>query len=158
MQGTAGRRQELEVRSQKSKIGSGGFSLIEIIITLVVLSIAAVAVLSVFTTGIKASANPLLMNQAVQLAQSEMDQNIGEKKANTFNSANLAANAAPAACLSAASMLAGFNCSRTICFVPAANLNDTSNCTVATSYKHVTVTVTQAAIGSVNLDGLVTNY
>ena len=62
------------VRSQES--GEEGFSLVEIIITMVVLSIAAVGVLSVFTAGIKGSADPLIINQAVQLAQEKMDEAI----------------------------------------------------------------------------------
>lgn len=139
--------------------GEGGFTLIETVITLIVLSIAVIGVLSVFTTGIQGSADPLLVDQAVQLAQGEMDRNIGEKIANTFNSPNLAANIAPVACLSSAAfLLPGFTCGRTVCFVPASNLNDISNCTSATNYKHVTVTITQAAIGTVTMDTVVTNY
>ena len=54
-----------------------GFTLIEIIITLVVLSIAVVGVLSVFTTAIKGSANPVVLNRAIALAQEKMDTIIG---------------------------------------------------------------------------------
>ncbi len=135
-----------------------GFTLIETIITLVVLSIAAIGVLSVFTIGIKGSADPLLAGQAVQLAQGELDQNIGEKAVNGFASPNLAANAASIACLSAPSLLPGFACDRTVCFVPAADLNDITNCTSATNYKRVTVTITQPTIGSVTLNTVVANY
>ena len=69
----------------KATWGSGGFSLIEIIITMVVLSIAAVGVLSVFTVGIKGSADPLILNQAIQLAQERMDTAIALKKSGGFN-------------------------------------------------------------------------
>lgn len=144
-----------EYRARKNHYG---FTLMETLIVLVVLSIAAVGVLTVFTTGMMGSADPLLINQAVQLAQGETDQNIGEKEVNAFNSPNLAVNTAPVACLSAASMLPGFTCGRTVCFVPAANLNDASNCTSATNYKHVTVTVSQATIGTVTMDTVISNY
>jgi prepilin-type N-terminal cleavage/methylation domain-containing protein len=131
-----------------------GFTLIETIITLVVLSVAAVGVLSVFTNGMKGSANFLLLSQATQLAQGEMDQVFGEKAANGFGAATL--NQGTPACNS--TMLPGFNCTRTVCFVLAGNLNDQSNCAVATSYKHVTVKISQAVIGDVSVESLITNY
>ncbi len=137
--------------SIKATCGSGGFTLIEIIITLVVLSIAAVGVLSVFTSGISGSANPLIVDQATQLAQGEMDQVLGEKTANGFAAIAIGN---PLACRSA--MLAGFNCSRNIYYVNPGALN--TQVGGPTDYKHVTVTITQATIGSVTLDGLVTNY
>jgi prepilin-type N-terminal cleavage/methylation domain-containing protein len=68
--------------------GEGGFSLIEIIITLVVLSIAAIGVLSVFTTGIRGSSNPLIVDQAVQLAQEKMDEAIALRKSGGFAAVN----------------------------------------------------------------------
>jgi prepilin-type N-terminal cleavage/methylation domain-containing protein len=74
------------MRSERIKAtwGSGGFSLIEIIITLVVLSIAVVGILSVFTTGIQESADPLVLNQAIALAQEQMDVTIALKKSGGF--------------------------------------------------------------------------
>jgi len=140
------------VRSQE--LGEGGFTLIETIITLVVLSIAAVGVLSVFTSGMKGSANPLILSQATQLAQGEMDQVFGEKATNGFSAGTLVTGSPP--CNS--TILAGFFCTRTVCFVPAGNLNDQSNCAVATDYKHVTVTIAQPVIGSVSVESLITNY
>lgn len=137
-----------EWRAKKSQ---GGFTLIETIITLVVLSIAAVGVLSVFTTGIKGSANPLLVDQAAQLAQGEMDQVLGEKEAIGFAAIAIGN---PLACNS--TMLAGFNCSRNVYYVNLGDLN--AQVAGPTNYLHITVTITQATIGSVNLDGLVTNY
>src|SRR5574341_1135533 len=68
-----------ELRNEKQR----GFSLIEIIITLVVLSIAAVGVLSVFSSTQMGSADPLLLNQAVQLAQERMDVIVGDRKNST---------------------------------------------------------------------------
>lgn len=130
----------------------GGFSLIEVIITLVILSIAAVGVLSVFTAGMKGSADPVVLDQAVQLAQGEIDHAIGEKKAGGFVAVTVGN---PLACVS--SVVAGFTCSRSVFYVdPATGLN--TQVGGPTNYKHVTVTVTNTAIGDVTLDGLVTNY
>ena len=134
-------------RSQKS--GKNGFTLIETIITLVVLSIAVVGVLSVFTSGIKGSANPLLLSQATQFAQGEMDQIFGEKMVpGGFGSI-----------VTGGCVLTqpdpGFTCTRTVCFVTLADLN---TCGAPTNYKHVTVTVNHPVIGSVSVDSLITDY
>jgi len=131
---------------------SKGFTLIETIITLVVLSIAAVGVLSVFTSGMKGSANPLILSQATQLAQGEMDQVFGEKAAPGLGFGSIVTTAG---CVLT---LPGFGCSRTVCYVTTADLNSTAACAVATNYKHVTVTVTQPTIGNVIVDSLITNY
>lgn len=137
-----------ELRIPNSK----GFTLIETIITLVVLSIAAVGVLSVFTSGMKGSANPLILSQATQLAQGEMDQVFGEKAAPGLGFGSIVTTAG---CVLT---LPGFGCSRTVCYVSPASLNSTAACGVATNYKHVTVTVTQPTIGNVSVDSLITNY
>lgn len=136
---------------------SAGFTLIEIVITLVVLSIAAVGVLSVFTTGMRGSANPIVLDQANQLAQGELDAVTGIKQASGFSYAALAAGTGQA-CKTAGSMLAGFACTLDICFVPQGNLNDISNCGTATNYKHVTATITQATIGNIKLETIMANY
>ena len=135
-----------EIRNPKSN----GFTLIETIITLVVLSLAAVGVLSVFTSGMKGSANPLILSQATQFAQGEMDQVFGEKAANGFNTI---AVGNPLACATA---VAGFNCSRNIYYVNSGNLN--TQVGGPTNYKHVTVTVTQPVIGNVSVDSLISDY
>lgn len=134
------------------KISSKGFTLIEVIVTLVVLSIAAVGVLSVFTTGMKGSADPLIINQAISLAQGEMDVIMSVKRqVNGFTTLGIVVNGA---CTS--TMLAGFTCARNIYFVNAAALNTSVG--GPTDYKHITVTVTAPVVGDVVLDGLVTNY
>jgi len=130
-----------------------GFTLIETIITLVVLSLAVVGVLTVYTTGIKGGANPLLISQATRLAQGEMDQIFGEKAA----AGGFGAIVSTPGCI-VAPPDPTFTCIRTVCYVPSANLNDTTACAVVTNYKHVTVTVTQPIIGTVNVDSVVTNY
>jgi len=136
-----------ELRTPNSK----GFTLIEVIMTLVVLSIAAVGVLSVFTAGMKGSADPLIINQAISLAQGEMDVIMSVKKqVNGFTTIGTGVGG----CTS--TMLAGFTCARNIYFVNAGALNTSVG--GPTDYKHVTVTITASVVGDVVLDGLVTNY
>ncbi len=130
---------------------SKGFTLIEVIVTLVVLSIAAVGVLSVFTAGIRGSADPIILNQAIALAQGEMDAVMSVKRrANGFT----ALGAGVGGC--ASTMLAGFTCSRNVYFVNPGALNTSVG--GPTDYKHITVTITPPVVGDVVLDGLVTNY
>src|SRR3990170_9100171 len=142
------------VRSQES--GEEGFSLIEIIITMVVLSIAAVGVLSVFTAGIKGSADPLIINQAVQLAQEKMDEVIALKKSGGFGAV---VSVAPGPFVPA---VAGFTWSRTINCVTAVNDLTPSGvppCPLAVAdYAVVTVTVTHAVTGDIQFITLMTNY
>ncbi len=130
----------------------GGFSLIEVIITLVVLSIAAVGVLSVFTSSLGGSADPVVLDQAVQLAQGETDQVVGQKKASGFAAVTVGN---PLACVS--SMVAGFTCTRNVFYVdPATGLN--TQVGGPTDYKHVTVTITHTVTGGVSVETLLTNY
>jgi prepilin-type N-terminal cleavage/methylation domain-containing protein len=125
-----------------------GFTLIESIMTLVVLSIAAIGVLTVFAVGMKGSADPLIMTQAIQLAQGEMDQVLGERASAGF------ASIATGSCRS--TMLAGFTCSRTVSYVNTADLNAAVG--GPTNYKHVTVTVARASFAGINLDTVLANY
>jgi len=137
----------------------GGFTLIETIITLVVLSIAAVGVLSVFTTGISGSANPLLVDQATQLAQGELDAVIGIRRASGFSDAALTSGTGQACKTNP--MPVGFNCSLDICYVAAATLDDTTvpGCGTATSYKRVAVTITNTGTGlAITAVTLLANY
>jgi prepilin-type N-terminal cleavage/methylation domain-containing protein len=137
---------------------SNGFTLIETIMTLVVLGIAAVGVLSVFTTGIRGSANPLLLDQAVQLAQGELDAVIGIKLASGFSAAAL--NTGTGLACKTNPMLAGFTCSLDICYVAAGTLDNTTvpGCGSSTSYKRVAVTITNTAVVNITAATLITNY
>ncbi len=139
------------VRSQKS--GESGFTLIETIITLVILSIAAIGVLSVFTTGMKGSANPLILSQAVSLAQEKMDDVIALRKSGGFNAVvPNAGGAFPAP-------YAAFSWARAVVCVTALDVNTgTGAPPCASGYARATVTVTNALIGGIALDTLVTNY
>jgi prepilin-type N-terminal cleavage/methylation domain-containing protein len=134
----------------RTRANQRGFTLIETIMTLVVLGIAAVGVLSVFTAGIKGSANPLIISQASQLARGELDQVFGEKlQTGGF------ATIVPGACVLT---LPGFTCSRTVCYVSPADLNSVADCVTPTDYKHVTVTVNHSLSGDISVDSLVTHY
>lgn len=143
----------------RAKNDQDGFTLIEIIITLVVLSVAVVGVLSVFTTAIKGSADPVVLNRANALAQEQMDTIIGDRMNSSRGFAYIIPGNYPADI-----PVTGFNRSVTImCVDPGALDTDngvapdaTSGC--ASGYTHVEVTVAHAAIGSVSLDGLVTNH
>jgi MSHA pilin protein MshD len=150
------------IQDEKSKrvrhpvSGEGGFSLIEIIITLVVLSIAAIGVLSVFTTGISGSADPLILNQAISLAQEQMDATIALKKSGGFGAVGAVGTGpfVPA--------VAGFTWSRAVNCVTA--VNDLTPvgappCPVAVAdYAIVTITVNNPVVGNVTMVTLLTNY
>lgn len=136
-----------------------GFTLIETIITLVVLSIAAVGVLSVFTVGIRGSANPLVVEQAVQLAQEKMDDIIGDRENTALGFAQIIPANYPAE--TAAQLgFAGFSRTTTIICVNAGtlNMNNMLAPPCASGYTHVTVTVANALIGSVIVETIVSNY
>lgn len=135
---------------------SRGFTLIETIMTLVVLSIATVGVLAVFSAGSKGSADPLLITQATQLAQDRMETIIGDRR----NPARGFAYIIPGN-YGADVPMAGFNRSVSIFCVNAGDLTANNGAVLfpcATGYAHVTVTVANAVIGDVAVDSLVTDY
>ncbi len=124
---------------------SGGFSLIEIIITLVVLSIATVGVLSVFTTGIKGSSDPLIVNQALSLAEEKMDEAIALRKSGGF-AAVVNAGAAFPAPFNAYNWARVVDCDPTFVPCPA-------------QYQRVTITVSwNVDAESISLVTLIANY
>jgi MSHA pilin protein MshD len=51
-----------------------GFTLIEVITTIVVVAIAAAALLGVFTSTIRGSADPMIQQQAVSIAEAYMEE------------------------------------------------------------------------------------
>jgi prepilin-type N-terminal cleavage/methylation domain-containing protein len=145
--------QEMASGTRGQESGKGGFTLIETIITLVVLSIAAVGVLSVFTAGIKGSANPLVIDQAVHLAQEKMDEAIALRQSGGFNAV------VPDAGGPFPAPYAAFSWARAVVCVTALDLNTGAGAPpCASGYARVTVAVTHALIGTVALDTLVTNY
>ena len=55
-------------------IRCAGFTLIEVITTIVVLSIAATAIMSMFSGSIRTSANPMIQQQAISIAEAYMEE------------------------------------------------------------------------------------
>lgn len=132
--------------------GPDGFTLIETIITILIIAIIGAAVLLPFVNSLSGSPNPVWIQQASDLAQAELEQVIATKRASGFG----AIATGVAAC--SVSMPAGFACSRAVCYVPPANLNDTSTCATTTAYKRVAVMVNQATVGDVSSVLLIADY
>lgn len=137
-----------------------GFSLIELLIVIVIFGVASVGLMTLFGSGVQKSADPLLQNQALQLAQEKLDIISGDRMNPARGFAYITSANYPAE-----SPVAGFTgYSRTVstCCVTAADLNAISPCTAppcASGYTHVSVAVTHAALpGSVTAVSLVTNY
>ncbi len=57
-----------------NKLRDAGFTLIEIITTIVILSVAATAIMSMFTNTIRSSANPMIQQQAISVAEAYMEE------------------------------------------------------------------------------------
>ena len=139
-----------------------GFSLIELVVVIVILGIASVGLMTVFSTGTKRSADPLLENQALQLAQEKLDVIVGDRmnpaRGFTYFKNNLASTIYPAE--SPVAGFPGFSRAVTTFCVNAAALNTSAGTppACASDYIHVTVTVSQAVVGSVTLETLVANY
>ena len=51
-----------------------GFTLLEIIVTLIVVGIAATALMSVFSSTVRTSADPMIQQQAVSIAEAYMEE------------------------------------------------------------------------------------
>ncbi|MCP4275696.1 MAG: prepilin-type N-terminal cleavage/methylation domain-containing protein, partial [Gammaproteobacteria bacterium] len=56
------------------KQSQSAFTLIEIITTIVIIAVAATAIMSVFTGTIKTSADPMIQQQAVSIAEAYMEE------------------------------------------------------------------------------------
>ncbi len=141
-----------KTRGYQDGTGVQGFTLIETIITVVVIGIVGAAVMLPFVNSLSGSPNPVWIQQASDLAQGEIEQVVATKRASGFGGIATGASAC------GVPMPAGFTCSRSVCFVSALNLNDTSACATATAYKRVAVTVNHATVGDVSAVLLVTNY
>jgi prepilin-type N-terminal cleavage/methylation domain-containing protein len=139
-----------------------GFSLIETIIVIVIIGIAAIGVLSVFTEGMRGAADPLITIQVIELAQEKMDIVIGDRQ-NTARGYSYATTPANYPAESPVSGFANFNRSIAIACVTTADFNAAGSapapsCVGVTNYARLTVTVTHSAIGSATAVTLLTNY
>jgi len=60
--------------SKYYRANNSGFTLIEILVTIVVLGIAATSIMSLFISTVKTSADPLIQQQAVSIAEAYMEE------------------------------------------------------------------------------------
>ncbi|MCG3112479.1 MAG: type II secretion system GspH family protein [Candidatus Manganitrophus sp. SB1] len=127
-----------------------GFTLIEIVVFIVVLGFLG-GVLIPFTVSLRGSSQPTSTQQALALAQAELEQAVAQRRASGFAGVT-------AGCTLGLMPSPAFTCTRTVCYVPAGNLNDTTCGPTPTDYKRVEVTISHAAIGSLTAVTLFTNY
>lgn len=137
-----------------------GFSLLELIITIIVVSIGVLGLIAAlsFTTG--RSINAEMMTTATVLAQERMEQLIAEKRANGYSAPSLDIGTTTDPPLAAP--YADYTRTVEICHVDV-NLGS-PDCTapsVETGYKRITVTVTNTrlpAASTVQVVTVVTDY
>ncbi|MEK6814578.1 MAG: prepilin-type N-terminal cleavage/methylation domain-containing protein [Nitrospirota bacterium] len=140
----------------------GGFTLVETVITIVVVGIAFVVLLS-FTQSLRSSADPVLVQQAVALSQERLDQIIADRRDTTTprgfsyatNPANYPAEA-PVTGFSAFNRSVAIACFNAALFTGAGTA-PAPDCS-ASNYARVTVTVTSSGSGSLNVVTLLGNY
>ncbi len=146
-----------EQRSRNIENNEGGFTLIELIITIIVLAIAGIGVMSVFSNSMRTGANPLVVAQATQLVREKMEIVMGDRQ-NTARGfswiipANYPAeNPVPG--------FSAFNRSVSIYCISSGDLNvNVGSPPCTTGYAHITVSVMNAAIGTITSESIVTNY
>lgn len=155
-----------------------GFTLIEVIMIIVVVSIAIPTLLIVLGQGARQGVNAELEISATNVAQALMeeiksknwDQNSpippgaysilgidgGETAGipSTYNDVDDYNAGAPAVTVGGVSYTRAVQ----VCYVPSTNLNDTSACNTTTDYKRIQVTVSNATLGSVVLVTVMGNY
>ena len=132
---------------------SKGFTLIETIITLVILSLAAVGVLAVFSFGIGESADPSLRNQAIGLLQEKMDNVAALRQSGGFD----AVVADPGAAFPAP--FGAFSWARTAVCVTQADVDTATGAPpCASGYARATVTISWGGVNAVSASTLVTEY
>ena len=134
-----------------------GFTLIEIIITIVLLAVLTSGLMAMFTTFSKSNGDPSVMTQATELAQEKMEQIIADKN-NPARGFNYVTNgnypAEPP--FNPALGFNGFSRSVNVIFVNTGAL-DTTVSPGPTNYKKITVTV-NSNTGSVTTSTLIGSY
>ena len=143
--------------------------MIETIITVIVIAIAT-GVLVPFTQSLKGSANPVLIQQAVTLAQGRMEEIVADRR-NRLTPRGFPYATTPTNYPNEAPVagFAGFDRSVSIVCVTTADFNapaaagnaPSPSCTAADGrwdYARVTVTVTNALVGAVTTENLLANH
>ncbi len=129
-----------------------GFSLIEVIALIVILSIAAVALLSALGRSLPRGATAAQITQATQLAQERMDYILGQKAVQGF-SGNLETGCPAAICTAPSGFTVTSTGATAAVACPAAIDPSTSTC------RQITVTVTgPGGIQLAQLVSLITNH
>jgi prepilin-type N-terminal cleavage/methylation domain-containing protein len=123
--------------------GAGGFTLIEVVLTIVIVAVGLLGVIGALSFSTGKSINAEVHTTATALAQERMEQLIAEKRANGYGSAVLAVTPAPG--WVAVPGFAGYERQTEICNAVAAagSITKTAPCTAAgtANYKYITVTV-----------------
>lgn len=135
-----------------------GFSLIELVLVVVIVGIAAAGMMTLFGSGTGRSADPLLQNQALQLAQERVETVLADRANPARGFPYIVPANYPAE--SPVAGFPGFSRTVTVACVTAADLNTPTGLPppCASGYARVTVAVAQAVLGSLAVDTLVTNY
>lgn len=123
---------------------SKGFTLIEAVISIVVLSIAIGALITVFTNVVKFSVAPEVLNVSDQLAERELDRVTGLRYSEITSHASTAFGG----------NFPNYSYQVVVSAVPAAIANDPT----MAQYKQVQVIVTHTINGSITLSTIVTNH
>ncbi len=141
-----------------------GFTLVETIMVIVLLGIVGAAVLLPFITSLRGSADPVITQQAIFLAQEKLDQMIADRRDTaTPRGYSYATNPSNYPAENPVSGFTGFSRSVDIaCFTGTPFTGSGSapspNCATPYDYARITVTVTHAAVGNVNAVTLLGNY
>lgn len=145
-----------------------GFSLIELVIVIVILGIASAGLMTVFSTGTRKSADPLLENQALQLAQEKMEIILGQRMDSVTPrgfawvvAADYDTNPLKYPPENPITAFPAFNRTVSITCVTSADLNLSPGTAppCASGYAHVKVTVSHAALpGNITVDTVLTDY
>ena len=132
-----------------------GFTLIEVLITVILLSVLSSGLMAMFTTYSQNNGNSPVLIQATELAKERMEQILADKY-KTSRGFNYITNANYPAENPVAGF-AGFSRSVNIFFVNPTGGNLNANAGVTTNYKNISVTVTSMA-GNVTTSTLIGSF
>jgi type II secretory pathway pseudopilin PulG len=130
--------------------GRGGFTLIEIIMIILIASLAIPALLILMGKEAEYGVDAELRITAANLGQAKMEGIISKGFANI-----------PQGSTGGSEVLGGltYTIANTVCYVPQASPDDTSACSTATYYKRISVSVSAPNLsGNVEFVGLAADY